>query len=96
MKPEAAIRIMAELNAQDHKGSVVSMRCDPGDRNLDTYYSTDWLDDKGFGLKSFLVWPEPFYDCRKWGWCEQVETDIVCESRKTCIPDFAVFWSIEK
>ena len=67
MKPEAAIRIMAELNAQDHGGSVVSMRCDPGDRYLDTYYSTDWRDDRGFDLKPFLERPEPFYDCGKWG-----------------------------
>jgi cysteine synthase A len=48
----AAFQIMAELNAQGHKGSVVSMLCDPGDRYLDTYYNLDWLDEKGFDLAS--------------------------------------------
>jgi cysteine synthase A len=61
----AAFRIMAELNAQGHTGSVVSMLCDPGDRYLDTYYDAGWLEEKGFDLKHCLEELEQFYDSGK-------------------------------
>ena len=51
----AAFQLMAELNAQGHKGSVVSMLCDPGDRYLDTYYNQDWLAAKGFDLSPYRM-----------------------------------------
>ncbi|MGD8268331.1 MAG: hypothetical protein PVF55_09185 [Desulfobacterales bacterium] len=52
----AAFQIMAELNDKGHKGSVVSMLCDPWDRYLDTYFNQGWLEAKGFDLKSFWDW----------------------------------------
>ncbi len=58
----AAFQLMAELNAQGHEGSVVSMLCDPGDRYLDTYYNTGWLAEKGFDLKPYTQQMETFYD----------------------------------
>ena len=44
----AAFQIMAELSAQGHKGSEVSMLCDSGARYLDTYYNQEWLEDSEF------------------------------------------------
>ena len=49
----AAFQIMAELNAQGHEGSLVSMLCDPGDRYLDTYYNEGWLKAKGYDLEPY-------------------------------------------
>ncbi len=57
----AAFQLMAELNAQGHKGSVVSMLCDPGDRYLDTYYNQDWLEAKGFDLSPYRKQLQRFY-----------------------------------
>jgi cysteine synthase A len=58
----AAFQIMAELNAQGHKGSVVSMLCDPGDRYVDTYYNSDWLEKKKFDLMPYQKQLTGFYE----------------------------------
>ena len=58
----AAFQIMAELNSQGHKGSVVSMLCDPGDRYLDTYYNHEWLVERKFDLKPYRKQLKKFYE----------------------------------
>ncbi|MDF0528434.1 PLP-dependent cysteine synthase family protein [Tsukamurella sp. 8F] len=43
----AALRIVGEMVADGRTGSVVSLICDPGDRYLDKYYSSEWLATSG-------------------------------------------------
>jgi cysteine synthase A len=57
----AAFQLIAELHAQQQQGSVVSMICDVGERYLDTYYSDQWLDERGFDLDPTLKQLERFY-----------------------------------
>ena len=56
----AAFQLIAELHAQKQEGSVVSMICDGGERYLDSYYSDQWLDEKGFDLAPCLKQLEKF------------------------------------
>ena len=58
----AAFQIISELHAQNQKGSVVSMICDGGERYLDTYYSDQWLDEKGFDLSPCCEQLERFHE----------------------------------
>ena len=51
----AAFQIISELNRQGKTGSVVAMICGSGGRYLETYYSKDWLKQKGFDLLKELV-----------------------------------------
>ncbi|MBL0713178.1 MAG: PLP-dependent cysteine synthase family protein, partial [Desulfosarcina sp.] len=57
----AACRLISELIAGGHKGSVVSMLCDSGDRYLDTYYNDAWLAEQGFDLTPYREQLERFY-----------------------------------
>ncbi len=57
----AAFQIISELHARNQEGSVVSMICDGGERYLDTYYSDQWLEDKGFDLAPYCEQLERFY-----------------------------------
>jgi cysteine synthase A len=57
----AAFQLISELNRQGKTGSVVSMICDSGDRYLETYYSDDWLNQKGFDLTRYRENLEVFY-----------------------------------
>ncbi len=58
----AAFQIIAEMIAQNQEGSVVSMICDAGERYLNTYYSEQWLEDKGFDIAPYLGQLEEFYE----------------------------------
>jgi len=62
----AAFQLMAELHAQGHRGSVVSMICDAGDRYLDTYYNDSWLAEKGYDLAPYRQQLEQFYETGQW------------------------------
>jgi cysteine synthase A len=50
----AALRIVAEMRSQGRQGSVVALLCDPGDRYLARYYSTDWLAGQGLDISPYL------------------------------------------
>ncbi|BAK35312.1 putative lyase [Microlunatus phosphovorus NM-1] len=50
----AALRIVAEMHSQGRNGSVVALLCDPGDRYLNRYYSSDWLAAHGLDIASYL------------------------------------------
>jgi cysteine synthase A len=64
----SALKIVAEMVAEGHKGSVVTLLCDPGDRYLDKYYSDAWLAEQGLDIAPYTaaiasllqtgVWPE--------------------------------------
>ena len=58
---ESIFQLISELNRQGKTGSVVSMICDSGDRYLETYYSNDWLNQKGFDLTRYRENLEVFY-----------------------------------
>jgi len=57
----AAFQIISELERLGETGSVVSMICDGGDRYLDTYYSSEWLQGRGFDLTPYAQNLETFY-----------------------------------
>ena len=46
-----ALRIAAEMIRNGEAGSIVTMICDPGERYLDTYFDTGWLEDQGFDIQ---------------------------------------------
>jgi len=58
----AVFQLMAELRAQKKEGSVVSMICDGGERYLDTYYSSAWLQRHGFDIAPYRQQLEVFYN----------------------------------
>ncbi|MFO1323446.1 MAG: PLP-dependent cysteine synthase family protein [Burkholderiales bacterium] len=62
----AAFQIAAELNAQGHRCSMVSMICDSGERYLDTYYNDRWLKERGFVLEPYQRQLAAFLDTGRW------------------------------
>jgi cysteine synthase A len=49
-----AIRIMSELCDASTPASIVSILCDPGERYLDTYFNSDWLEEQGIDIAPYL------------------------------------------
>ncbi len=58
----AAMQLMAELEAQQQQGSVVTMLCDSGERYLDTCYNPEWLQAQGFDLEPYDIQLKHFYE----------------------------------
>jgi cysteine synthase A len=56
----AAFRIVAELKAAGHSGSVVSLICDPGERYTDSYYSDEWVARQQLDLRPYTAAIERF------------------------------------
>ncbi len=48
-----AVRLACELVSSGHRGSVVTLICDGGERYADTYYSGSWLDAAGLDPRPF-------------------------------------------
>ncbi len=61
-----ALRIVAEMLAQDRTGSVVTLLCDPGDRYLDKYYSDEWLAAEGLDITPYSSTIEAFLTTGAW------------------------------
>ncbi|MEU6172851.1 PLP-dependent cysteine synthase family protein [Streptantibioticus parmotrematis] len=57
----AAFRIIAEMLARGRRGSVVTLLCDPGERYLDTYYSDEWLAERGIDITPYTDRLERFW-----------------------------------
>ncbi len=38
------LQLASKMHAQGHKGSLVTLLCDSGERYLDTYYNNEWID----------------------------------------------------
>lgn len=49
----AALRIVSQMKAAGKTGSLVSLICDPGERYLDKYYSSQWLADAGIDTSGY-------------------------------------------
>ncbi|WP_435202761.1 PLP-dependent cysteine synthase family protein [Janibacter sp. GS2] len=49
----ATLRIVSEMVEAGTKGSIVSLICDPGERYLDKYYSSQWLEDNGLDITPY-------------------------------------------
>jgi cysteine synthase len=47
-------KLIAEMHRAGHKGSVVTLICDAGDRYLDSYYDSAWLQSRGLDLTSWI------------------------------------------
>ncbi|WP_280263069.1 PLP-dependent cysteine synthase family protein [Nocardia wallacei] len=47
----AAFHLMSEMAREGRQGSVVGLLCDPGDRYIDKYYSSDWLAAQGIDIE---------------------------------------------
>jgi cysteine synthase A len=58
----AAFRIISEMAREGACGSVVTLICDPGDRYLDTYYESEWLDRQGIRIAPYMEKLETFYE----------------------------------
>ena len=50
----AAYRIVSQMVAERRSGSVVALLCDPGDRYLDKYYSSEWLSAADLDIEPYL------------------------------------------
>ena len=57
----ATFQIISELAAQNQEGSVVSMICDRGERYLDSYYNSSWLEENGFDTQPYSEQLDSFY-----------------------------------
>jgi cysteine synthase A len=49
----AVFQLIARMQKENQKGSVVSLICDGGDRYLDTYYNPEWLKKEGLDPKPY-------------------------------------------
>ncbi|MER0242555.1 PLP-dependent cysteine synthase family protein [Streptomyces sp. HSW2009] len=49
----SALKIVAEMVADQRTGSVVTLLGDPGERYLDTYYSDAWLAEQGLDIAPY-------------------------------------------
>nr|WP_205623094.1 PLP-dependent cysteine synthase family protein [Sciscionella marina] len=62
----AAYRLICEMRAENTRGSIVALLCDPGDRYTDTYYSDSWAAHQGFDLESYLDILHTAHTTGKW------------------------------
>ncbi len=62
----AALRIVAEMLAQNRTGSVVTLLCDPGERYLDKYYSDEWLAGQGLDITPYSAAIDGFLATGAW------------------------------
>ncbi len=46
-----ALRIAAGMRQRGERGSIVTLICDGGERYADTYYSDDWVAERGWDLR---------------------------------------------
>ncbi|MCL1124247.1 PLP-dependent cysteine synthase family protein [Shewanella surugensis] len=49
------LQIAADMQAKGKKGAIVTLICDPGERYLDTYYNTQWLNDNIGSLEQYEI-----------------------------------------
>jgi len=56
----AAFRIVSEMRERGEHGSVVGLLCDPGERDVEKYYSDDWLAAQRIAIKPYLERVERF------------------------------------
>ncbi|MEU7108445.1 PLP-dependent cysteine synthase family protein [Streptomyces stramineus] len=61
-----ALKIVAEMAGAGHKGSVVTLMCDPGVRYLDKYYSDAWLAEQGLDIGPYLRTVHTFLATGHW------------------------------
>lgn len=59
-------QLLAEMKAENQKGSVVTLLCDPGERYLHSYYSDDWLVARGLDITPYTAQMERFYESGDW------------------------------
>ena len=57
---DGALTLADEMIAEGHVGSIVTLICDPGERNLRTYYDTDWIVPEGLDPRPYRDWFERF------------------------------------
>ncbi|MFY7563385.1 PLP-dependent cysteine synthase family protein [Streptomyces sp. WI04-05B] len=62
----SALKIVAEMVAQDEQGSVVTLLCDHGDRYLDKYYSDAWLEEQSLNIEPYGAKIEGFLKTGLW------------------------------
>lgn len=61
-----AFQLIAEMQRQGEKGSVVSMLCDSGERYTDTYHNPQWLQKHAGDLQPYRQQLEHFYQTAEW------------------------------
>jgi cysteine synthase A len=61
-----AFGLIAEMRAAGHKGSVVTLICDGGERYVDTYYSDAWVAAQGLALEPHLAAIDTFLAAGVW------------------------------
>lgn len=61
----ASLEVIAGMIEQGRTGSVVSLICDPGERYLDKYYSSDWLHNNGIYPESYDATIARFFETGK-------------------------------
>ncbi|MDD1477108.1 PLP-dependent cysteine synthase family protein [Arthrobacter sp. H16F315] len=59
-------QLIAEMIAQGHRGSVVSLMCDGGDRYAGNYYSPDWLRSQGLDPEPHEATIREFFASGAW------------------------------
>jgi cysteine synthase A len=61
-----AFALIAEMLAAGHRGSVVTLICDGGERYADTYYSDEWVARQGIVLTPHLAAIDTFLATGAW------------------------------
>ena len=61
-----ACELVAELKAEEIRGSVVTLLCDDGRRYAETYYSDGWVADRGWDLAPPTAILEQFMITGRW------------------------------
>jgi cysteine synthase A len=61
-----AFALIAEMRAAGRTGSVVTLVCDSGDRYADTYFSDEWVAERGLDLAASLATVNRFLTTGEW------------------------------
>ena len=56
----ASLEIIERMRVAGETGSVVTLRCDGGERYLGTYYNDDRLAERDFYIAPYMAVPERF------------------------------------
>ncbi|WP_414169945.1 PLP-dependent cysteine synthase family protein [Streptoverticillium reticulum] len=62
----SALKIVAEMAGEGHRGSIVTLICDPGERYLDKYYSDAWLAQQGLDITPYALAISTFLATGRW------------------------------
>lgn len=58
----AVLQLLSQSYSADRHLVMLSMICDSGDRYIDTYFNSEWLEDKGIDIAPYMDQLDHFFN----------------------------------